>query len=357
MKKLSRTGGAAKARIQKQFPRILSGTQQNVISVSKLAWGYCLALIDRFAVFSTRFTPDLVADMVKQADDANALPSKEQRANAKRTAHVELIEANDAVCLQWQTLKRYILQAYPKNLVKIKLDAAGYLHYRHAKGGRWENTLSLAKDAKEFMTAFATDLEANENMPKDFPADFGVVVAVFERERNRFVGDTQSAKEGTNSKDKAIYEVELELSKLLSAGKVIFDKDPVNLKKFTYDDLIKEVRGNEPSGVKGYLYNATDGQPVSGVVVSASGYSTASDEMGKFELRMASGTYDVLFEKPGFEPLLLEGRVVKVGVMGRYNANLQAVQPGAASETGKQAADGSASSSNETDMMQPSAGG
>ncbi len=189
--------------------------------------------------------------MIQQADTADALPNKEQRSNSKRTAHVELVEANAAVCLQWQVLNRYILLAYPKSLHKIKLDAGGYTHYRKAKSNTWEYTLCLVKDAKAFMTEFAADLVANNNMPTDFPAVFGNVATVFGTERNRFVGDSLSAMDGTDVKAKAIYNMELELSNLLLAGKVIFEKEPENLRKFTFVNLIKEVRGTEPAGLKG----------------------------------------------------------------------------------------------------------
>lgn len=317
----------------KQYPRLYSCTQQNVISVSKLAWGYCLSLITRFAGFSNRYTPELVAAMIKQAQDADALPNKEQRSNAMRTAHVELVEANTAICLQWQVLKRYIQLAYPKSLVKIKLDAAGYTLYSKAKGRHWDITLNLIKNAEQFMQDFAADLEANNNMPRTFPNDFEKLATVFKTERNRFVSDTKSAMEGTGAKDKAIYEVEMELSSLLNVGKVLFDKEPLNLRKFTFEDLIKEVRGTEPAGVKGYIVSESDERPLEGVVVSSGDYSTTTDANGRYVLRMASGVHDVLFEQPGYEPLRLAGRVVKVGVMGRFNASMQLAQPGQSDST------------------------
>ncbi len=360
MKKQSKQGKASKPRTQKQYPRLYSCTQQNAISVSKLVWGYCLGLIARFAVFSDRYTTEYVELKVKQTDEADALPNNEQRTNARKTAHVELTQANDAVCLKWQVLKRYIEIAYSKALVKIKLDAAGYTHYRKAAGGRWENTLSLIKDAQQFMADFATELQSNNNMPKEFATEFGTVAKAFEVERNRFVGNTSTAQDGTSVKDKAVYEVELEMSKLLSAAKVIFDKEPDNLRNFTFTDLIKEVRGNEPAGVKGYLTKAAGGNPVSGVMVSSGDYSTTSDENGKYELKMASGTYDIRFEKPGFQPFILEKRVVKVGVMGRFSTELQEEQPGQAMPTEKQAAtvvSGESGASAAPDSQEPSASG
>jgi Carboxypeptidase regulatory-like domain len=348
MKKQSR-------RKPKKYPRLYSCTQQNAVSVSILAWGYCLTLINRFFNFSTRYTADLVATMIKQAEEADALPNKEQRSNPKRSAHVELVDANNAICLQWQKLKRYILLAYPKSLVNIKLDAAGYTHYNKAKSKRWEITLNMIKDAQQFMADFAAELEANNNMPKSFPAEFESLAQVFKTERNRFVSNSMSAVEGTDIKDKAIYEVEVELSNLLKAGKVIFDKEPLNLRKFTFEDLIKEVRGTEPAGVKGYLLAELNERPVEGVVVSTGEYSTTSDTNGRYELRLPSGVYTLRFEKPGYQTLVVEGRVVKVGVMGRYNATMMPEEPGEASEASEAASARMAAPQEDSAMGQPSA--
>ncbi len=71
-------------------------------------------------------------------------------------------------------------------------------------------------------------------------------------------------------------------------------------------------------------------RPIEGVMVSSGNYSTISNANGKYELRMASGTYDIQFEKEGFQTLVLQGREVKTGVISRYNAELQAEQPGQA---------------------------
>lgn len=349
MKKQSR-------RKPKQQPRLYSCTQQNAVSVSKLAWGYCLALINRFFNFSNRYTAELVTAMIQQAAAADALPNKAQRTNAKRTAHVELVDANAVVCQQWQTLKRYILVAYDKSLHDIKLDAAGFKHYRHAKNNKWEFTMSLIKDANDFMAAFNADLVAKNNMPTNFPTVFGDAATVFVTERNRFTGDSQSAMDATDVKAKAIYDMELELSNLLSAGKVIFEKEPENLRKFTFTNLIKEVRGNEPAGLKGYLVSESNQRPIEGVVVTAGDYSTISDANGKYKLRMPSGTYDIQFEKEGFQPLVLQGRKVKVGVMGRYNAEMQAEQPGQASGSGAITSTADATASDNAGQEQAPAG-
>ncbi|MCC6726491.1 MAG: carboxypeptidase regulatory-like domain-containing protein [Saprospiraceae bacterium] len=357
-KRNSNQGKAGKPRKQKQYPRLYSCTQQNAISVSKLIWGYCLALIARFALFSDRFTAEYVAAKIKQADDANALPNNEQRTDGKKTAHVELIQTNLAVCLKWQQLKQYIRDAFPKSLLNIKLEAAGQKYYGKAASKQWDFTLDLIKDAKQFMVDFATELEANMNMPKGFPTEFATAATAFETERNRFVGNTSTAKDGTSVKDKAIYEVELEISKLMAVAKVIFDKEPDNLRKFTYASLIKEVRGNEPAGVKGYLTDAaSSSKGVSGVMVSAGDYSTTSDENGRYELKMASGTYNIKFEKPGFQTFVLEARVVMVGVMGRFSTELQEEQPSEAKSMEKLAATGGAGDAAASDSQEPSASG
>jgi hypothetical protein len=54
---------------------------------------------------------------------------------------------------------------------------------------------------------------------------------------------------------------------------------------------------------------------------------------------------------------VLKGRVVKVGVMGRYSASLQESQPGEAQGSGKLAAPATAAAKDDPAMEKPSAGG
>ncbi|MCC6726048.1 MAG: hypothetical protein IT258_16195, partial [Saprospiraceae bacterium] len=57
------------------------------------------------------------------------------------------------------------------------------------------------------------------------------------------------------------------------------------------------------------------------------------------------------------ERFVLDGRVVKVGVMGRFNTQLQATQPGQAQACSSQSSEaGGTASNNEEASEQPAAG-
>jgi len=145
-------------------------------------------------------------------------------------------------------LKKYIKMTYKQPLRDIKLEAAGQKVYKTAKGGTWDVTNTLIKDAKDFMTDNLLELTANNTMPAGFPDEFDVAATKFTKELSKYGGSVNTASSGTVAKDKAIREdVEDPLSDLFDLGRVSFFDEPQNLKKFTYVDLIKKVKGNHPA--------------------------------------------------------------------------------------------------------------
>lgn len=93
------------------------------------------------------------------------------------------------------------------------------------------------------------------------------------------------------------------------------------------------MRGNHPSGLKGFVRAAVTKLPLENVAFQAvstgedgTTYTATSDEDGRYELVMASGVYDVEVNAPGYQPLLLSGRKIEVGVKHRLNLVLEAME-------------------------------
>ncbi|MBI1225394.1 MAG: hypothetical protein GC192_09180 [Bacteroidetes bacterium] len=315
----------------KQYPRMYPCTQQNIITLAGRAWQYCLELIAAFTAVSPSIDAAFVAAQNAKVEAADLLPNNTQRKDGHVSAHVELVEANAAVCRAWQMLKTFIKRAFPKSLYSIKLEAAGNQYYTDAKGGKFDFTASLITDAKAFMTTYATELTADGIMSPDFPTEFGNLATAFSAERTVFQNKLEQAGAGTSLKDKAIREnVEEPLSTLFALGKQIYYNDPVNLKKFTYEDLIMEVRGNDPAGLKGLIIDGTNGKPLLGVEASNGTVSMLTEKNGKYLLRMASGPHSFTFKKAGYEDVVLLDKEIKVGTTSIYNVSMVAIPSEAA---------------------------
>ncbi|MBI1224109.1 MAG: hypothetical protein GC192_02630 [Bacteroidetes bacterium] len=309
----------------KQYPRLYNCTQQNFISVALRAWGYCLTLVSRFAAASGIYTTTYIADQVTKVNEADALPNNAQRMSSRIIAHFDLIYANVSVRKSWKMLKAYITIAYAQPLRNVKLMDAGYEYYRGVGADKWEDTATLITMAKAFMAANLTELTANDNMPATFPDDFDAITTTFTNERTVFMNQKESALEGTTLKDKSIREREEELSVMLLLAKSIFEDEPDNLKKFTFTDLLKEVRGTDAAGLKGLITDGATEMPLQGVLVSNGVDTVTSGSDGKYFLEMPSGSYRISFNLTGYQEVILENRLVKVGMKGRYNAALQPV--------------------------------
>jgi len=315
----------------KQYPRLYNCTQQNFISAALRAWGYCLSLVARFAESSGIYTTTYIANQVTKLNNTNALPNNIQRKTPRIEAHNELKNANAAVRKIWKKLKAFITIAYSQPTRDLKLADAGYAYFKGVGADKWEDTATLISMAQAFMTANLATLTANDNMPATFPDDFDAAATLFTAERTVFMNRKEGALEGTSLKDKSIRERENELSLMLLLAKSIFEDEPDNLKKFTFTDLLKEVRGNDASGLKGQVTDGVTGIPLQGVQVSNGTSTVTTDKDGKYFLEMASGLHTVTFSLPGYQEIVLENRKVKVGIKGRYNALLQPVPSAEAS--------------------------
>lgn len=315
----------------KQYPRMYPCTQQNIITLARRAWQYCLELIANFTTASPGFDAAFVAAQKAKVEAANLLPNNSQRKDGHVTAHVELVVANDAMCRAWQMLKTYIKRAFSKPLFNIKLEAAGKQYYKKAKGGKYDFTASLITDATAFMTLYMTELTSGGIMPPDFPTEFGDLADTFSAERTVYMNKLEQAGSGTTLKDKAIREnVEEPLSTLFALGKQLYFNDPDNLKKFTYEDLIMEVRGNDPAGLKGLITDESDGKPMLGVEASNGTVSMLTEKNGKYLLRMASGPHNFTFKKAGYEDVVLLNKQIKVGTTSIFNLSMVAMPSEAA---------------------------
>lgn len=307
----------------KQYPRLYSCTQQNIISLARRVWQYCLELITDFTAISPGITATFVAAQKAKVEATALLPNNTQRKEGHVTANVELLVANAAVCRAWQTLKTFIKRAFPASLYQIKLEAAGKNNYRPAKAEKFDYTATLITDATAFMNLYMTELTANGIMSPDFPTDFAALATTFTDERKVFQDKVEEAETGTTAKDKAIREdVENPISTILELGKQLYFNDPDKLKKFTYEDLIREVRGNDPAGLKGHIYNDTDGKPMMGVEVSNGTITVLTDKKGRYEMNMASGPYDFTFKKAGFDDVTLLDKQIKVGTVSIHNLEM-----------------------------------
>ncbi|MBL0309094.1 MAG: carboxypeptidase regulatory-like domain-containing protein [Bacteroidetes bacterium] len=123
--------------------------------------------------FKGKYTPTWGDDFEAAITAAQALPSDEERGELSETLRLEMIPLNKTCCNNWQDLKRYIAEAFSKDIQKPKLEAAGSLYYEKAADFNWEQAKAMHLDAMQFMTDHSAELDMGGlNMPAGFPGQY-----------------------------------------------------------------------------------------------------------------------------------------------------------------------------------------
>src|SRR5205085_10659403 len=95
------------------------------------------------------------------------------RGSVSETLRVQLAQAAHTCLDNWQKLKSYIADAFPEELQKTMLEAAGAKYYRQAAKEGWTQMQSLLTSGSIFIhDNTETLLQNGNNMPAAFSAKF-----------------------------------------------------------------------------------------------------------------------------------------------------------------------------------------
>lgn len=297
-------------------------TQQELYSVCRVAWKSCDTNLVAFANFKSKYDTAFILDKLTAITDASELPDDQARTEESEILRGKLVEKAIICTGLFQSLKRYIVDAYPDSEHKTRFDAAGQGYYEKATNQNWESVVGLNTAASKFIASHLADLTANDNMPLAFQAKFELARQEFEALNVPFFDEEGNSPVGTQAKITANNGIHASLMKMLLDGQDIFKDDEAMKKKFVFQDILSLVSGSSASGVKGYLIDSATDFPIAGVKVSIKGTtkSATSDNEGRYEiLQLAAGIYTLTYEKAGYETLIVKDHEVKTGVTGMMN--------------------------------------
>src|SRR5689334_1345620 len=107
-------------------------TQSELYSIARTGWNSFLTHESTFGSKRPYYTIAYATDAKAEIDAAAAMPDKDARLEPTGSLRVNLLEASDNALFKWQLLKSYIRKSFPKDLVDLKLDAAGQGYYQSA---------------------------------------------------------------------------------------------------------------------------------------------------------------------------------------------------------------------------------
>lgn len=298
-------------------------SQQDLYTICRLGWESCTNNLADFTSFSPQYTAPFITAQLAEVDAAEALGDVEQREANSRLLHISMKNDGDTALEAWQRLKRYITKAYPKDQLKVQLDAAGQQHYTKAANYDWSSIKNLMMDGKTFLTDNSAQLEVNGIMPAGFIGDFDDAKDDFDDDYQEYLAAVQEDELETQTKINANNAIHASLMTMFLDGQDIYRKNEALKKQFTFDQVLLTVAGPGNQGYKGNI-TQTNGAQVPGGTVEFSGPTNKIvdiDENGHYDCpQLAAGPgYTITVTVPGCEVKVIENAEVETGVMKTLN--------------------------------------
>ena len=146
-----------------------------------------LAKIPAFANLKPKYNATFYNAQRLQLKNAKDMPDEEVRKARVTAKRIELEKAGKAARDRWQELKRYIREAFAEDQWTAKENEAGAQYYESASSGNWEDVESLMEDGDAFISTYAVELSANNNMPAGFPTLFASADTAFGLKLDQFL--------------------------------------------------------------------------------------------------------------------------------------------------------------------------
>jgi hypothetical protein len=297
-------------------------SQQELYTISRVAWKSCQTYLADFAAFSPRYDAALLTAAFAAIEAAAVLPDAQARGEKSELLRIQLAKlGNDSTDL-YQRLKRYIAKAFAEDAQKTRLDAAGQMHYAGASSQNWDSVDALNTSASNFLAANSAALTANQNMPTTFQATFNAAKTAFAAAHTAFLSEEGGNPTDTQTKvaaNNALYE---DLMTMLLDGQEIFKRNDAVRKQFTFSELLYLASGAGTAGIKGYITDTATLFAIEGVHISIFGSkrTAETDNEGRYEIsQLAAGVYNLTFVKKGYATVTLDGFEVKVGTSSSHS--------------------------------------
>lgn len=301
-------------------------TEQELYTICETAWNSCTQQLADFTAFKSKYVSAFVTGKQAAVLAARNLPDEQQRNASYETASIQLRQLGRTCCDKWQLLKRYIADAYPTELQKPMLEAAGYNYYDKAANNNWDSVKGLMTSGSTFIVAELPNLTAGGNMPLSFQTDFNTAKTNFETQHQNFLQAEEDSRVGQDTKINANNTIHADLMSMLLDGQEIFKNNEPIYKQFVFAELLYLASGVGTAGVKGQITNEANEASLENITVSISGTTktTVSIEKGFYEInQVAAGKYNITFEGEGFETLIIKDWIVKVGTVSTLDVKMK----------------------------------
>ncbi len=305
-------------------------SQQELYTVARLGWNSCSQHIVKFGNFKAKYIPAYITTHLNEITAASIIHDAQARGAKSEKLRVQLTEKNKEALDIWQGLKRYIADAFPENLQKATLEEAGQKHYEKASNYDWDATEGLLTSGSVFISDYQTELEADDNMPITFPAEFNTFKTEFTTLHQNFLNSREDSAVGTQDKVVANNVVYNKLVSMLLDGQYIFRKDEATKKQFLFSELLYKASGTGTAGIKGTVTDAITHLPLKNVEIKflLTIKTGKTDDEGKYEIKqVAHGKFDIEASLEGYQTRTISEFEILIGNISTLNIELTPIVP------------------------------
>jgi len=306
-------------------PSIYRCSQQELYSCCLLGWTSCSENLAAFTAFKSKYDLAFVTTQLASVDDAKRLKGNQARSAQSETYRIELVALADQCRSNWQSLKRYIVEAFAPEMQKPQLEAAGQEYYTKATQNNWEAIESLNNFGETYIADNEAILASAGYMPLTFKPDFVAACTAFTAKHLQFMNQEETDEEGTQEKIEANNAIYTQLINMCLDGQEIFKNNEAKYKQFVFADILIKASSVGTAGIRGIVRDAATQLPIAGVSVTilGSSQSAITDIDGRYEIKpLAAGYYDVSFVVPNYQDIVINQHQVLTGTVSTLDVLL-----------------------------------
>jgi hypothetical protein len=300
-------------------------SQQELYTIAETALNSLEQHLAEFSNYKPKYDAAFITSGRDYLLQTRNLPDAQARGAIAEVARIELSELNTTCLNLFQTLKRYISDAFPPQQHKPQFEAAGQQYYLKASQQNWDSTKGLITAASQFIANNAPVLTANNNMPLVFQMEFDAKKTLFETKHQEFLQAEEQAQIQTEQKITANNKLYEGLISFCLDGQEIFRNNEAIRKQFIIADLLYLASGAGTAGVRGTITDSATNQPLEGVIVTdtESGKTATTDNDGKYIItQLAAGSRPITCAKDNYVSQTIQQQV-NTGTVGTLNIQMQ----------------------------------
>ncbi len=297
-----------------------------------LSWGYCKEHLAKFAARHPFYTVEFIDGKLAYINEIRQLPNNSARSSKNTKALLTAEAERQAVAKEAKVLAsaiEFFFREQP-SLVPVELKEAGLTDFQAAKKTDLPAVSTFIIAANTYLASNGEQFVSAGALTANFSKDFETIGTAFNAAKEALTAKRQSGKDGTKAVADGIIAIQKDLKLMQDTGKDIYELEPDNLKLFTQEYLVAQVRNGHPAKVSGRTnwFDAADpkgGKPIAGLLVEVlgeEGKSAITDKLGRYKIQLSGGSFTLRFSGEAVSPI--EKMVVlEPGVNRRVNVILE----------------------------------